>query len=453
MGGGGGGGGGRGGGNVRQVPDQPQGTDNTPPPPPINLPTNGTNGEWSGPPDWQTQQISGTNAGLDPLNQFGSGTFAQNNPTFDPLNQGGSGTNNTQWGITPQTASQDTFAQQPVDNSYSQTNTGYTDPFAFNSDPNSNTGGSSAYDPFANTNNAGYDMSSSYDPYASGANSDPFANSGGSSYDSSGGSGTGNYDPFANYTPPTDTSGGSSSYDSSGGSGTGNYDPFANYTPPTDTSGGSSSYNPQDYSYNSSSGSSTDPYAYDTSGGNYGYTDTSGGSSTDTSSYTPPPDTSGSSTDTSSYNYGGGDTSSTDTSSGADGGPIGYAQGGSVRRRPIRPVGPQARGPSYGIPPAQPFQGAPNSYRVPGARQMTTGGKVTPQMSPTGGQATDDVPARLNVGEYVIPKDVAAWKGHEFFQKMIDQSRAARQGATAKPKDKPALPNQGQPTFQSKRMG
>lgn len=70
------------------------------------------------------------------------------------------------------------------------------------------------------------------------------------------------------------------------------------------------------------------------------------------------------------------------------------------------------------------------------------GGQIPAQMSPSGGRQTDDVAAtipqtggraQLNVGEFVMPKDVVAWKGHEFFQKMIAQSRKARMGAPAKP--------------------
>ena len=73
---------------------------------------------------------------------------------------------------------------------------------------------------------------------------------------------------------------------------------------------------------------------------------------------------------------------------------------------------------------------------------------VTPQMSPTGGRDTDDVSARLNVGEFVIPKDVAEWKGQEFFQKLIQQSRKLRGAAPARGEMKPALNRP--PAFQSR---
>jgi len=50
-------------------------------------------------------------------------------------------------------------------------------------------------------------------------------------------------------------------------------------------------------------------------------------------------------------------------------------------------------------------------------------GAVPVAASPTGGRAIDDVPARLTPGEFVAPKDVVAWKGEEFFQKLIKKSR------------------------------
>ena len=83
----------------------------------------------------------------------------------------------------------------------------------------------------------------------------------------------------------------------------------------------------------------------------------------------------------------------------------------------------------------------------------TTGGQVPRHASPSGGRQTDDVAARLNAGEFVIPRDVAAWKGQEFFQNLINQSRKKRVGggAPAQGKMKPAL-NQ-RPSFVSQQMG
>ena len=103
-------------------------------------------------------------------------------------------------------------------------------------------------------------------------------------------------------------------------------------------------------------------------------------------------------------------------------GDAGYAAGGGVLPQPL----PQGNGP-------------------------TTGGHVPAQASPSMGQNTDDIPARLNADEFVIPRDVAHWKGQEFFQKLIDESRRKRLGAPAKGKPKPPLG--GPPRFTSQHMG
>jgi len=82
----------------------------------------------------------------------------------------------------------------------------------------------------------------------------------------------------------------------------------------------------------------------------------------------------------------------------------------------------------------------------------TTGGHVPPSASPSHGAQTDDIPARLNADEYVIPRDVVHWKGKEFFEKLIQQSRKAR-GAPPQPigaQMKPPLA--GRPTFRSRPM-
>ena len=61
----------------------------------------------------------------------------------------------------------------------------------------------------------------------------------------------------------------------------------------------------------------------------------------------------------------------------------------------------------------------------PDPRKATSGGFVSTNLSPSRGAQVDDVDARLNAGEFVIPKDVAQWKGKEFFYKMIEQARKA----------------------------
>lgn len=78
---------------------------------------------------------------------------------------------------------------------------------------------------------------------------------------------------------------------------------------------------------------------------------------------------------------------------------------------------------------------------------VTSGGKLDPSMSPSRGAAIDDIPARvnqsnqevrLNADEFIVPADVAKWKGEEFFQTMIEQSRKKKSTATAKPSYGPA---------------
>jgi hypothetical protein len=83
---------------------------------------------------------------------------------------------------------------------------------------------------------------------------------------------------------------------------------------------------------------------------------------------------------------------------------------------------------------------------------QTTGGQVPQDASPSQGMNTDDVPAQLNAEEFVVPRDVARWKGEEFFQKLIDQSRKARVMGSAKAKPGVA-PSQGAPAFASQAMG
>lgn len=65
----------------------------------------------------------------------------------------------------------------------------------------------------------------------------------------------------------------------------------------------------------------------------------------------------------------------------------------------------------------------PEGQAIPTDPSNGTGGPVPAAASPSGGRAIDDVPARLTPGEFVTPKDVVAWKGEEFFQKLIAKSR------------------------------
>ncbi len=171
-------------------------------------------------------------------------------------------------------------------------------------------------------------------------------------------------------------------------------------------------------------GNTADPYSdwnsdgYDTGGGwydggDYGWDDSGGGGYYD--------DYSASGGDW----YGGYDAGSYDTG-GYDGGwddsygDMGYAEGGPV------PSG---------------FRGG----NVPPGG--TPGGMVPKQASPSGGRMQDDVNAKLTPDEFVVPRDVALWKGQEFFQNLIKKSREARMGAPAK--GRPGPDTGGQPAFKS----
>lgn len=50
------------------------------------------------------------------------------------------------------------------------------------------------------------------------------------------------------------------------------------------------------------------------------------------------------------------------------------------------------------------------------------GGEVLPSMSPSGGAIPDDVPAGVNVGEYIIPEEVVRYHGIAKFEKMKEQA-------------------------------
>jgi hypothetical protein len=180
-----------------------------------------------------------------------------------------------------------------------------------------------------------------------------------------------------------------------------------------------------------------------------------GGATTDTSAIPPPDYSSGSdnsggdntgysnSYDTSGGDNSGGDTSGGDysggdNSGGGGGGYYGFQGGAFARGGPVAPrtaIPPQRGG----------FANAPHQILQRAVQQnMAKGGRIPMGVSPSHGQNVDDVPARLNAGEFVVPRDVAAWKGQEFFQNLIKKSRALSAGAPAKPSMKPPLPGQQQ---------
>ena len=76
---------------------------------------------------------------------------------------------------------------------------------------------------------------------------------------------------------------------------------------------------------------------------------------------------------------------------------------------------------------------------------------VEPDMSQSQGAITDDVPARLNVGEFVFPKDVVQWRGEAWMQKEIMKARKEREANTvAEPEmGPPSAIDMQAPQFQS----
>lgn len=95
--------------------------------------------------------------------------------------------------------------------------------------------------------------------------------------------------------------------------------------------------------------------------------------------------------------------------------------------------------------------GGDESFAQGGGVLPTSGGAVPKSASPSQGQQTDDISARLNAGEFVIPRDVVAHQGTRFFDNLISKSRKLRTGMAgppARPTMKPAL--QQKPTFNSK---
>ena len=85
----------------------------------------------------------------------------------------------------------------------------------------------------------------------------------------------------------------------------------------------------------------------------------------------------------------------------------------------------------------------------------TTGGNVPRSASPSNGRQTDDIPARLNAEEFVIPRDATKYYGHKFFLDLIKKARAAtgQPDTPARPTMKPMSQQQIQhPRFVSRPM-
>jgi BMFP domain-containing protein YqiC len=68
------------------------------------------------------------------------------------------------------------------------------------------------------------------------------------------------------------------------------------------------------------------------------------------------------------------------------------------------------------------------------------GGPVSASASPSGGAQTDDVKANINVGEFIIPKDIVQKLGTDHFHKMLIKTR---EKSAELVKQSGAIPTQG----------
>lgn len=83
---------------------------------------------------------------------------------------------------------------------------------------------------------------------------------------------------------------------------------------------------------------------------------------------------------------------------------------------------------------------------------------VPPEASPTRGAIPDDVPAeidgqtpaRLNAGEFVLPRDVVSWMGEKQLQGLVLKSRKEMSGANG---ERPAQPSAGPPPMTPEGVG
>lgn len=69
-------------------------------------------------------------------------------------------------------------------------------------------------------------------------------------------------------------------------------------------------------------------------------------------------------------------------------------------------------------------RGLPTKHAIPAAPD---GGVVPRQVSPSGGRAVDDVPAKLTEGEFIVPKDVVSWYGQKHMYNLIEKAGAERE--------------------------
>jgi len=84
---------------------------------------------------------------------------------------------------------------------------------------------------------------------------------------------------------------------------------------------------------------------------------------------------------------------------------------------------------------------------VPDPREV---GAIPEEMSPSAGGVPDDVPANLDVGEFVIPEDVVSWYGEKHMYSLIEKAQKEREQAKQATGAIPEVgPQAGPPVLQS----
>lgn len=124
---------------------------------------------------------------------------------------------------------------------------------------------------------------------------------------------------------------------------------------------------------------------------------------------------------------------------------VGGLSGGILNNTNISSTGALSFGAATGG--SVPSQGIPSGG--------TPGGSVPLQASPSQGINTDDVPANLTAGEFVMPKDVSAWYGQKFLASLVDKARQQQQQQSQRTDvgGRPARAIPAPPTFVSRPQG
>ncbi len=91
---------------------------------------------------------------------------------------------------------------------------------------------------------------------------------------------------------------------------------------------------------------------------------------------------------------------------------------------------------------------------LPYMAMAAEGGVIPDEMSPSGGEVTDDVPAqinggppaRLNAGEFVMPKDIVSWLGEKGMQAIVMKARKEMTNGNG---ERPAQPTMAPAAYDS----